>query len=193
MVYPVNSAFQPSPPFCQSFRRASISLERARDTHSYQASPRLSLRGPATPPPDYSRIDSNPLNNLLTNIFLSKLEAELGVPSKTSGYDGVINTVKALAERHRSDRAALRDASERVLMSLFPPWLPPAFAVLFSKPFPRFSAWINGAVTVAVTQWLMGPSKLAEDGVTVEIERCRYLEGMSNHPTILFSLDPWCP
>lgn len=135
------------------------------------------MRGPSTPPPDYTDIDSNPFNAKLTEIFRSKLEAELGHGARQDGYAGVVEVVKALSTRHKGDPAALRAASERVLESLFPSWLPPAFDRIFSRTVPQFAAWINAAVTVAVTQWLMGPSKLAEDGTTVEIERCRYLEG----------------
>lgn len=136
------------------------------------------MRGPSTPPPDYSAIDGNLVNRRLTSIFRGKLEAELGRPARASGYAGVVEVVKALAQRHRGDPVGLRVASERVLESLFPGWLPPAFDRIFSKNVPGFAQWINAVVTVAVTQWLMGPSKLADGGKTVEIERCRYLEGM---------------
>lgn len=136
------------------------------------------MRGPSTPPPSYTRIDNNPFNSLFSRIFLHKLETELGRKAHSTGYHAVVETVTALTARHRGDPTALREASERVLESLFPLWLPPAFERLFSKPVPHFAAWINAVVTIAVTQWLMGPSKLADDGVTVEIERCRYLEGI---------------
>lgn len=135
------------------------------------------MRGPSTPPPSFTNIDKNPFNSLFTQIFLHKLEVELGRKARSTGYPAVIETITALAARHRGNPTALREASERVLESLFPGWLPPAFERLFSKPAPQFAAWINAVVTVAVTQWLMGPSKLADDGATVEIERCRYLEG----------------
>lgn len=139
----------------------------------------LLMRGPSSPPPSYTRIDSNPFNRLFTQIFLQKLQLELGhIPSPSStGYPAVIQTVTALAHRYSRSPSDLRAASKRVLVSLFPNWLPPAFRRLFSEPLPRFAAWINAVVTVAVTQWLMGPSRLADDGKTVEIERCRYLEG----------------
>lgn len=149
-----------------------------------------STRGPQTPPPDYTRIDANPFNILFTRLFLQKLESELhrdGNPTTITtapvtasrDYAGVVSVVRNLKRRHRGNPVALRRASQRVLLSLFPVWLPPAFAALFSRPVPAFAAWINAAVTVAVTQWLMGPSRLASDNVTVEIERCRYLEGKS--------------
>lgn len=135
-----------------------------------------SSRGPTDEPPSYRKIDANPLNALFTRIFRLKLEKELGRLAVQGGYDGVIETVKALAVKYPK-ASELQLASERVLLSLFPGWLPPAFAALFSRPLPSFAAWINAIVTVGVTQWLMGPSSLDEDGTTVNIERCRYLEG----------------
>lgn len=141
--------------------------------------PSAKLRdGPTSPVPDYTPIDNNIFNTVFTSIFLRKLENELGAQAEdVSGYDAVIQVVRRLANRHRGDPEGLRMASQRVLASLFPSWLPPAFVVLFSKPFPAFANWLNAIITIAVTQWLMGPSVLSkEDPSTVEIERCRYLE-----------------
>lgn len=138
-------------------------------------------RGPTTPAPDYSGIDANPFNQMLTTLFASRLADELGVPPlpATQGYDAVMQLVRSLTVRANGNGSELTEAAVRVLDSLFPSWLPPAFAVIFSKPLPGFAAWINAVVTVAVTQWLMGPSQVRgeEDGSwTVEVERCRYLE-----------------
>lgn len=138
-----------------------------------------SNRGPDTPSPDYSAIDANPFNKLFTTLFARRLADELGAPPPptTEGYGAVMRLVAGLNERANGDPAALTAAAVRVLDSIFPRWLPPAFAVMFSKPMPRVALWLNAVVTLAVTQWLMGPSKLADDGtMTVEIERCRYLE-----------------
>jgi Beta-carotene isomerase D27-like, C-terminal len=124
-------------------------------------------------------LDSNPFNKRFTTLFAARLAEELGVPPApaSEGYAAVMRLVAGLNERANGDAAALTESAVRVLDSLFPHWLPPAFAFMFSRPMPRFAAWINALVTVAVTQWLMGPSKLSEDGtMTVEIERCRYLE-----------------
>lgn len=135
-------------------------------------------RGPTTPKPDYTHIDSNPFNAFLTSIFRKKLENELGSAASADGYPGVVEVVTALARQHRGDAMALRSASKRVLASLFPTWMPPAFTAVISRPAPLVSAWLNAIVTVVVTQWLMGPSRLSESGEpTVEIDRCRYLEG----------------
>lgn len=159
----------------QSSRRTCPTLV----TNSATKPSSKSFDGPATPAPDYSAIDNNVFNKLFTNIFLRKLENELGARADEgiAAYDAVIQVVRRLALRYRGDPHGLRMASQRVLASLFPKWLPPAFVVLFSKPVPDFANWINAYITVAVTQWLMGPSSLSsEHANTVEIERCRYLE-----------------
>lgn len=166
--------------FQRQHRRISPVLAVGRDANKSPSS--KSFDGPTTPAPDYTAIDNNPFNKLFTNIFLRKLENELGTraDNEVTGYDAVIQVVRRLAHQYRGDPQGLRFASQRVLASLFPAWLPPAFVVLFSKPFPAFANWINAFITVAVTQWLMGPSSLSsEDLNTVEIERCRYLERKS--------------
>jgi Beta-carotene isomerase D27-like, C-terminal len=135
--------------------------------------------GPTSPPPDYSNIDTQPHNRLFMRLFSNRLAEELGVPVPADkvNYDSVMAQVNGLATRAGGRPELLTGAAIRVLNSLFPPWLPPAFAAMFSKPLPSFAAWINAIVTVLVTQWLMGPSRMANDGTnTVEIERCRYLE-----------------
>ena len=73
-----------------------------------------------------------------------------------------------------------------MLLSLFPSWLPPAFKVMFSTPFPNFSNKMNAIVTALCCQWLMGKCEVnevevVEGGQTklaagVKVERCRYLE-----------------
>lgn len=136
-------------------------------------------RGPSSPAPDYSAIDANPFNKLFTTLFARRLADELGAPPPpaSEGYAAVMRLVAGLNDRANGDPTALTAAAVRVLDSIFPRWLPPAFAIMFSKPMPRVALWLNAVVTLAVTQWLMGPSKLSNDGtMTVEIERCRYLE-----------------
>lgn len=112
-------------------------------------------------------------------LFARRLADELGeeLSETTVDYSVVMDLIRALSYQYRSDPVALQAAAVRVLDSLFPSWLPGAFAAMFSRPLPSFATWINAVVTVAVTQWLMGPSRMADDGShTVEIERCRYLE-----------------
>lgn len=144
-------------------------------------------RGPSASAPDYTPIDRNPLNALFTKIFLSKLSNELGyTPSFDKDQDtfsSVIVVIKRLAEKYRGRPSQLNKASQRVIASLFPSWLPTLFVHMFAKPVPYVAAWLNAVVTVAVTQWLMGPSSIIKeqdednDVFTVQIERCRYLEG----------------
>lgn len=169
---------QRGPHVCSVSYRPPFPLLRRR-TLTNSALPVKDCRGPQTPPPDYTSIDKNPFNAFFTRIFVAKLEAELGQKMKgATGYDAVIQAVRRLGERHKGDPKALRAASQRVLTSFFPNWFLRAYVVLLANPFPGFASWINAAMTVAVTQWLMGPSKLADDdNKTVEIERCRYLEG----------------
>lgn len=44
---------------------------------------------------------------------------------------------------HASPRGT-QEATRRILRSLFPPWLPPAFALLFSRPMPELSCQVEG-------------------------------------------------
>lgn len=55
------------------------------------------------------------------------------------GYSGLIELIRRLNAKYADKREAQRRAQE-ILRSLFPFWLPRAFAVLFSKPLPGFSA-----------------------------------------------------
>lgn len=155
---------------------------RARTRHTRWS---CETRGPSTPAPDYSLIDGNVVNKALTRIFHSKLQAELSPTFKSpntttsessASYSDVIGTVNALSRQHSGDPTALSAASQRVIGSLFPSWLPPTFRTLFSEPMPWVAARLNAVVTVATTQWLMGPSRLADNGASVHIDRCRYLE-----------------
>jgi Beta-carotene isomerase D27-like, C-terminal len=143
--------------------------------------PRCNMsRGPSTPPPDYTALDAKPQNIFFMHMFACRLADELGVQQpiiSETNYDVVMDLVSALTSRANGEASALTAAAVRVLETLFPAWLPPAFAALFSRPFPRFAAWLNAVVTIGATRWLMGPMKLADDGSsTVVIERCRYLE-----------------
>jgi hypothetical protein len=171
-----------------AFMSCSLVLGTRRIPHQASARRQQRLRlgaiacrapGPSSPPPDYARIDAQPHNRMLTWIFAARLADELGVPAPAAsrGYSAVMDLVQGLSVRAVGNPTLLTEAAMRVLNSLFPGWLPPAFATVFSGPLPRFAAWINAVVTVLVTQWLMGPSRMASDGsATVEIERCRYLE-----------------
>lgn len=98
----------------------------------------------------------------------------------TTSYDAIIDLTRRLNARPPASTAA---ATLTILRSLFPSWLPPAFAVLFSRPFPRFAARINAEATALACEWLMGPCTVDGGGegglggrTGVRVTRCRYLE-----------------
>ena len=75
--------------------------------------------------------------------------------------------------------------AQTVLRNLFPSWLPGQFQILFSRPFPIFSAQLNARVTAVLGVWLMGECTVNDivlestevgrnQGVLVT--RCRFLE-----------------
>lgn len=163
-----------------AFLAAPTHALRAPRTHLIhpRRPPQATQPGPDTPAPCYKATDRKLPNAVFTQIFLGKLEIELGRSASRGGYDGVVEAVRALATRHLDDARGLQAASGRVLDALLPLWLGRAFGAVFSRNLPGVAAAINARVTVATTQWLMGRSRVGEDGVSVEIERCRYLEGM---------------
>jgi hypothetical protein len=70
--------------------------------------------------------------------------------------------------------------SQAVLVSLFPSWMPPWYSILFSKPFPQFSARMNAWATMVGGTWLMGECEVndTEEGPNqgLLVKRCRFLE-----------------
>mmetsp|Transcript_3489 Transcript_3489/g.6109 ORF Transcript_3489/g.6109 Transcript_3489/m.6109 type:complete len:226 (-) Transcript_3489:356-1033(-) len=128
----------------------------------------------------YSELDKNWLNRLLLSRFRSKLSEQVGYDSEQVGYPGVIDIVLYLARREWQNPITVQETSVRVLDSLFPgTWIFPLFRRFFSTPFPTFSNKMNAHITRIATQWLMGESIVDEDGVTVLVTRCRYLEETS--------------
>jgi Beta-carotene isomerase D27-like, C-terminal len=70
---------------------------------------------------------------------------------------------------------------------MFPSWMPPAYAVLFSKPFPAFSARMNAWATKMGGTWLMGECDIndvmSDDGTVIVgrqqgllVKQCRFLQ-----------------
>jgi len=123
----------------------------------------------------YARIDASALNAVFMRTFARQMAAELGAPPSAEGYAAVVELARRLVAKLRTGEE-ISAASRRILDSLFPAWFPAAFKALFARPLPRFSLRMNALVTVAATQWLMGPSALEDDGLTVKVERCRFLE-----------------
>ncbi|KAL6771544.1 hypothetical protein ACKKBG_A26805 [Auxenochlorella protothecoides x Auxenochlorella symbiontica] len=116
--------------------------------------------------------------------YRRKMAAAVGHDSPKQGYAAIIDLTRELNDAPNTP-ADTQAATVSILKSLFPPWLPGAFAVMFSKPFPAFSARLNAWATAVTCQWLMGPcSVVAVDdgdgqpkaGQGVKVERCRYLE-----------------
>lgn len=77
------------------------------------------------------------------------------------------------------------DKGKSILVRLFPSWLLPAFQIMFAKPFPSFSAWMNAWVTHWTTRWLMGPSQIydvvIDENISLKqqgllVEKCLFLD-----------------
>lgn len=140
--------------------------------------------GPTDSPPEYSGIDSKLHNRLFMHLFRQALVQKLGEDAPEPGFDGIITLTRRLSHRF-SDPRDSQTLVRTILVSLFPPGLLPAFKVMFARPFPAFSQWLNALVTAQACQWLMGPSEVSDveldDGSRiksqgVKVERCRVLE-----------------
>jgi Beta-carotene isomerase D27-like, C-terminal len=110
-------------------------------------------------------------------------------------YQSIID-LAATMNRAYTNRTEIHVRAQRVLNSLFPSWMPSSYAILFSKPFPAFSARMNAWATYVAGTWLMGECEInnvAIDGdcenmdsneqVVVSgigqgllVKRCRFLE-----------------
>eukprot|EP00980_Cylindrotheca_fusiformis_P029693 scaffold23723_cov181-Cylindrotheca_fusiformis.AAC.1 len=98
-------------------------------------------------------------------------------------YQGLMELSNALVSRY-SDRTKVQKIAQDVLRSLFPSWLPGQYAILFSRPFPGFSARMNAWATRVGGTWLMGECEVNDieiDGKIYKdqgllVKRCRFLE-----------------
>jgi hypothetical protein len=146
--------------------------------------------GPSTPTPDYTAIDRNPLNAAVMALFRARMVDALGggadSPLPKGDYNAIIDLTRALNAR---PPAQTRRDTRAILRSLFPAWLPRAFALLFARNLPALSARLNAWATALTCQWLMGPCAVVDvdpaphapstfdgRGMGVRVERCRYLE-----------------
>ena len=134
--------------------------------------------------PDYEAVDNRTSSRVFQGAFARSLRQELSNFTDSSSlspssYEDVMQDVLRLAALHSGDVNGLRAAAFRVLQRLIPEFITAPFAALISKPFPKIASALCARVTVATTQWLMGCSVVQrDDTAVVEIERCRYLEGM---------------
>lgn len=132
---------------------------------------------------DYAKIDSEPLNQLVMQLFRNKMVAALGDDTEKEGYAGIIDLTRKLNYKFMPRQT--QQTTVKILQSLFPAWLLPLFKVMFAKPFPGFSNQMNAFATALTCQWLMGPCKVNDVELPsgqvlpasgVKIDRCRYLE-----------------
>ena len=132
------------------------SLRRSLVSAMYQT-----VKGPdMETKPDYENIHG-PLGKAIDRIFLmvfrARMAEHVGVDSSLpkDDYQGLMELTNALNARY-SDRKEVQKTAQNVLRSLFPSWLPGQYAILFSKPFPEFSARMNAWATRVAGTWLMG-------------------------------------
>lgn len=96
-------------------------------------------------------------------------------PAPRRSYPAIIDLTRRLNRSYPTARET-QLATRAILNSLFPSWLPRAFAALFSRPLPAFSCRLNAFATAATCQWLMGLCKVNDveiDGGQVRRARGR--------------------
>lgn len=144
----------------------------------------LVVAGPASPPPDYSAIDAQPLNRVIYSLFRGRMAAAIGSDSQLEGYDAIIDLTRRLNAMHATPQGT-QETTVAILRSLFPAWLPGAFSVMFARPLPTLSCQLNAWATWLTCQWLMGECEVNDveidggrvgAGHGVLVTRCRYLE-----------------
>lgn len=92
-------------------------------------------------------------------------------------YEAIVDLTKKLNALPPEETA---EKTRGILKSLFPSWLPGAFAVLFSKPLPYVSARINAEATALACEWLMGPTEVNDGGGKGETRREEGVEIISS-------------
>lgn len=139
--------------------------------------------------PDYENIHGplgKDVDRFFLNLFRSRMVEQVGVDSNLpmEDYQGLMELTAALNARF-SDRDEVRKRAKNTLVSIFPSWLPKWFAILFAKPFPRFSSRMNAWATYVAGTWLMGECEVNDcevDGGGIGedqgllVKRCRFLE-----------------
>lgn len=140
--------------------------------------------GPTDPKPSYDAIDAQPLNQLVYGLFRRKMVAALDdKDSGMEGYDGIVDLTRRLNALGSPRQTQV--LTRKILNSLFPSWLPPAFKVMFARPLPDISCRLNAYATWLTCQWLMGACEVnavevdggdVKEGYGVLVKRCRYLE-----------------
>ena len=122
---------------------------------------------------------------ILFQRFADSVSVELSgsIESSAGTYRDLMSQINRMASSR--PLPVVNKQGRNMLVRLFPNWLLPAFRVMFAKPFPTFSAWMNSWVTKWTTRWLMGPAEIRDlerkDGSVgkdqlLVIEKCRFLE-----------------
>jgi len=126
------------------------------------------------------------VDKVLFSRFAASVATEMGSNAPPpQNYRELMAMINEMTTTRRKE--VVHDQAKHMLVRLFPSWLLPAYTVMFARPFPRFSAWMNAWVTHWTTQWLMGPSAVydltsPDDGRVVGpqqgllVEKCRFLE-----------------
>eukprot|EP00887_Chlorella_sp_A99_P004934 scaffold4.g4934.t1 len=160
------------------------SRRRARAVVAAAEADELLAAGPSTPRPDYAALDAQPLNRAVYALFRRKMVAAVGADCSLQGYDAIIDLTRRLNAMHATPRGT-QLATRAILKSLFPSWLPGAFAVMFARPLPGLSCQLNAWATWLTCQWLMGECEVNDVEIDgggigaahgVLVKRCRYLE-----------------
>ncbi|XP_059437231.1 beta-carotene isomerase D27, chloroplastic isoform X2 [Corylus avellana] len=124
------------------------------------------------------------LDDLFLSLFRNKLVKEVGWDSEKPGFDGLIEVANRLMMKGRTN-SDTREATVRILISLFPPFLLDLYRMLISPiGGGKVAAMMVARVTALTCQWLMGTCTVNSvdlpDGTScrsgVFVERCKYLE-----------------
>eukprot|EP00879_Flechtneria_rotunda_P011353 GHRR01011858.1.p1 GENE.GHRR01011858.1~~GHRR01011858.1.p1 ORF type:complete len:171 (+),score=34.61 GHRR01011858.1:187-699(+) len=112
---------------CKSVQQPMPTLRRpSSPAHACKAGIRQA--GPGTPEPNYTSIDSQPLNKLVMALFRAKMVAAIGQDSQLQGYDAIIDLTRRLNSKFAEARQ-VQLTTRGILNSLFPSWLPGVFKV----------------------------------------------------------------
>jgi len=127
------------------------------------------------------------MDKVFLSVFRVQLAKVSGVDSSlpVDDYLGIIDIALRMNSKF-PNRHEIQNRAQRVLISLFPGWMPPAYSELFSKPFPAFSSRMNAWATKVAGTWLMGECEIndvevVDDGTVgrnqgMLVKRCRFLE-----------------
>ncbi|XP_059302700.1 beta-carotene isomerase D27, chloroplastic [Lycium ferocissimum] len=122
-------------------------------------------------------------DKLFLSLFRNKMVQETGWDSEKPGYDGLIEVAHRLTLAQNNSQT--RDASVRILRSLFPPLLLELYRMLVAPiASGKFAALMVARVTALSCQWLMGPCAVNSVDLPngsslmsgVFVEKCKYLE-----------------